>query len=149
MSDDSEFKRYYELAKKDKVLWKKQFINILTSIVCSLLNIIRNYTVGFVLVFSFSYWDHGFELMSSIDRDMTFIIFWSLVFGFGTWAIEVALFNLSGFKNVFKLYANERVAVEDIKNSMRNEIYPNIKEYVPWYINNFMQEEMIKNNNKQ
>jgi hypothetical protein len=144
MSADGEFKGYYKLAKKDKVLWKKQFINILASIVRSFLIIIRNYTVGFVLVFSFSYWDHGFDLMSSIERDMTFIIVWSLAFGLGTWGIEVALFNLAGFKNVFKLHAQEMVAIEAIKKAMRNEIYPNIKEYVPWYIKKIMQEEMIK-----
>jgi hypothetical protein len=141
MSSELDFTFNYELAKKDKLLRKKQIINILLSAVLSLLIVARNYTIGFVLVFSFSYWQQGFDLMSSIKRDMFFIILWSLAFGLSIGAIEIVLFNLAGFKNVFKSHANEITAIEKIKNDLKNEIYPNLKEYVPWYINKVMQEK--------
>lgn len=135
-----------EAGEKSGMLWK-QLANIVSSIFHSFLIVLKCYSMFIIAGFSVSYFVHGMDLLTAIDKDMMATLLLSALGGLSAGAFEVLILNKAGFKNVYKEYALKRVQDAEIAQGIKKDLYRDVKEYVPWYINK-LREESRANNNK-
>jgi len=131
---------------KDKLALKQVF-NVLKGFGRVVLILIRNYSACIAIGFSISYWRHGYDLAIAIEKDMTATLLLSSYLSIALSLFEILILNNAGFTNVYSQKRREEQYKTDIVNSVKEDMYPDIKEYIPWYINK-LREQALNNKNK-